>query len=124
MKRWAYCIAVPTVRYYDDADLWEFLFWEAEELMSEEQMVKLKLLSRCTFQPGSWPKRFVRDMSSKPDDYEPSVHQAFQIDKLYYKYRRQIGAMWDVKDKPAFEDPGMSPKELLAELDKLDAQNE
>lgn len=62
--------------------------------MSAEQYQKIQALKRCTFLPGSYQKRFVRDMSAKPEDFELSEKQAVYVDKLYYMYRRQISALF------------------------------
>ena len=58
--------------------------------MNEQQRKKVNELNRCTFLPGSYAKRFVRDMHSTPDDQELTVKQAYYLDKLYYNYRGQI----------------------------------
>lgn len=73
--------------------------------MDNERQVKLKYLANCTFLPGSYPKRFVRDMATRPADYVPTIRQALYIDKLYYHYRKQISAMYG-HDKPEFVMPG------------------
>lgn len=59
--------------------------------MTPEQRSKLDDLAGCTMLPGSWDKRFVRDMRGRPDDFEPTEKQATMIDKLHHRYRRQIG---------------------------------
>lgn len=73
--------------------------------MDDERLRKVKYLANCTFLPGSYQKRFVRDMSTRPADYEPTIRQALFIDKLYFMYRRQIKAMYG-NDKPEFVMPG------------------
>jgi len=64
--------------------------------MTTEQIEKAKQLSRCRFLPGSFDKRFARDMGSiaenKPD-HELTEKQSAYLDKLAYKYRRQIGCL-------------------------------
>lgn len=78
--------------------------------MSPEHRQKLDLLSRCTFLPGSWPKRFVRQVSSLPDEAMLNAKQEYWIDRLYYMYRRQISAM--PGDKPGFVNPKPPPQSM------------
>lgn len=59
--------------------------------MEQYQRDMINELRACTFLPGSYQKRFVRDMSTKPDDYELSEKQAAFLEKLHYMYREQIG---------------------------------
>ena len=61
--------------------------------MTEEERAIAEALSRCTFLPGCWDKRFARDMAAhaarKPD--EPiSERQAAHLLRLSHKYRRQL----------------------------------
>ncbi len=65
--------------------------------ITPEQRAKLERLARCNFLPGSWDKRFVRDVNTSAVVCEASgsvlaitTAQAEQIDRLYYRYRRQI----------------------------------
>lgn len=58
--------------------------------MTPEQRKKINDLIRCVFLPGSYTKRFVGNMSIKPDDYELSEKQAAYLDKLHHAYRNQI----------------------------------
>jgi len=53
---------------------------------------KIHELTKCTFLPGSWDKRFVRDMMSK-DVNKLTQKQKEWIDKLHHKYRRQISRL-------------------------------
>lgn len=73
--------------------------------MDETRRLKVKYLERCSFWPGSYEKRFVRDMASRPEDEELSIRQAHFIDVLYWKYRKQIAAMSGT-DKPEVFRPG------------------
>lgn len=77
--------------------------------MTPEQSRKLKMLSDCTFQPGSWPKRFVRMLQSQDfANADMTPKQAYWIDRLYYMYRGQIRAyldFWNITDAPPFVDP-------------------
>lgn len=59
--------------------------------MTEQQRIWLGQLSRCMFLPGSWDKRFVRDVSAYPADHELTDKQAAALHKLAYRYRRQRG---------------------------------
>ena len=50
-------------------------------------------LSRCTFLPGSWDKRFVHEMATKlaADEFTLfSERQRDQLRRLHVKYERQI----------------------------------
>ncbi len=65
--------------------------------ITPEQRAKLARLARCRFLPGSWDKRFVRDLQGLAVDCEAAdevpqitLAQAEQIDRLYHRYRRQI----------------------------------
>lgn len=60
--------------------------------MTKEQRSKLEALDRCTMLPGSWDKRFIRDMKGQPADFVPSEKQSEMIEKLYHRYRRQLAA--------------------------------
>lgn len=55
--------------------------------MNDQQRRWLDQLSGCTFLPGSWDKRFVRDLAGT--DRELTAKQAAAIERLAYKYRRQ-----------------------------------
>ncbi len=56
-----------------------------------DQLVKERAdaLARCSFLPGSWDKRFARDMAART---EFSPRQAANIARLAWKYRRQMPA--------------------------------
>lgn len=59
--------------------------------MTDEQIAKINDLHQfCRFLPGSFDKRFVRDMSAKPHGYELSEKQAAFLDKTHHRYREQI----------------------------------
>ena len=58
--------------------------------VSETEHAKLLALYKCTFLPGSWDKRFVHGLVNAA---EITDKQAEWIDKLTYKYRRQLGGM-------------------------------
>ena len=59
-------------------------------------------LARCSFLPGSWDKRFVRDVASLKTH---TPLQAANIDRLAWKYRRQL---------PARLVPSCDPTDALA----------
>lgn len=50
----------------------------------------LRLLEKCTFLPGSFEKRFVRDCASLAEDAPLSDKQIGFLKLLTYKYRQQI----------------------------------
>jgi hypothetical protein len=55
-----------------------------------EQREQVSRLARCTILPGSWEKKFVKDMLAKPDGYLISPGQVKVIDALWHKYRAQL----------------------------------
>lgn len=63
--------------------------------MDATERSKLRGLSECTMRPASTEKRFVRDLVSKPSEYELSPKQKRLLDVLYWRYRGQINAMID-----------------------------
>ncbi len=65
--------------------------------ITPEHRAKLERLSRCTFLPGSWDKRFVRNvwgsvLACEAVNGTPTIttNQAEQVDRLHHRYRRQI----------------------------------
>lgn len=65
-------------------------------MMDKEQITMATILSRCTFQPGSYQKRFARAMLAhaalKPD--EPLTDkQGEYLARLFHMYRKQIGSL-------------------------------
>lgn len=58
--------------------------------MTEEQYSLLQRLKQCTFLPGSYDKRFVRNLSAAPKDVNLTKGQADYLSKLEHKYRRQL----------------------------------
>lgn len=64
--------------------------------MKQIQIKALSLLSGCTFLPGSFDKRFMRDLSALPDKQtkELTEKQNRCLWKLVYKYRRQHDDKW------------------------------
>ncbi len=59
------------------------------ELAALKEM--LKHLAQCTFLPGYWDKRFVRNMHQS-DPAKLTENQRNQVRRLAYKYRRQMPA--------------------------------
>jgi hypothetical protein len=64
--------------------------------MTGIQITAIGLLNGCTFQVGSFDKRFVRDLAALPDKEtrELTEKQIHYLWKLVYKYRRQHGNKW------------------------------
>jgi hypothetical protein len=71
--------------------------------MTDHQRAVAEALSRCSFLPGSHDKRFARDMGASarqtptPDLTE---RQATHLDRLAFKYRRQMPAHLVPSEKP------------------------
>ena len=59
--------------------------------MTEQQQTWIAELSRCSFYPGSYDKRFVRDLATYPPDKELTEKQAAFLHKLAWRYRKQRG---------------------------------
>jgi hypothetical protein len=63
-------------------------------MLTPEQIRAIKLLSRCTFLPASYDKRFVRSMVAKLHDPEPlplTARQHTVLMEKVHRYRRQHG---------------------------------
>lgn len=59
--------------------------------MDDTQRQKVRELARCTFLPGSYQKRFVRDLEARVNEDTPLTEkQAAYLDKLHHMYRNQI----------------------------------
>ena len=61
--------------------------------MSEEQIAQAKLLNRCTYLPGSFEKRFARNMAALAEsnpDKELTAKQSEWLEKQFFRYRNQI----------------------------------
>lgn len=59
--------------------------------MTDEQRQKINdLYQYCAFGVGAFDKRFVRNMRTKPDNYELTEKQAAFLDKTHHRYRKQI----------------------------------
>lgn len=61
--------------------------------MHSDHYQALKALSRCTFYPGSWDKRFVRDMAALGPYDLLTPKQEQNIERLTYCYRKQLGRL-------------------------------
>lgn len=61
--------------------------------MTPDQITKALKLRTCSFLPGSWDKRFAKDIGdvAKQDPgKELTPAQAEWLDKLTHRYRRQL----------------------------------
>jgi hypothetical protein len=61
--------------------------------MSEEETQLATALARCTMMPGTWDKRFARDiaaMAHQQPAKELTPNQRRTLMKLVVRYRRQI----------------------------------
>lgn len=75
--------------------------------MTEDQRVKANELALCTFQPGSYQKRFVIAMlaRARSESGGPlNERQAAYLDKLHHMYRKQIAAGKHLKHAALGED--------------------
>ena len=61
--------------------------------MTDAQREMVTALQRCSFLPGSFDKRFVRDVAAQERDL--TVRQDECLRGLAHKYRRQIGRCLD-----------------------------
>lgn len=50
----------------------------------------IQALAGCTYAPGTWSKRFVRDVASLPHDKELTAKQEACAWRLAYTFRRQM----------------------------------
>lgn len=58
--------------------------------MSDVDYRTIQALARCSFYPGSWVKRFVRDLSMYPREKELTPKQAAALAKVAWHYRKQL----------------------------------
>lgn len=63
-------------------------------MMDRKTRLMLDALHLCGFRPGSWEKRFVKDMYPLGPYDLLSPRQLQAVDSLYWHYRRQINALW------------------------------
>lgn len=92
--------------------------------MTESDYRTIQALARCSFQPGSWPKRFVRDLASYPPDKDLTEKQQAALARVAWHYRKQL-----VRHGIAIETrpPDVGPDVEAAnqrDLEKLKAWNE
>lgn len=64
---------------------------------TEEEVAKIRRIWMCNFLPGSWDKRFARDLAGAVmaageagEIFMITEGQAEQVERLYHRYRRQI----------------------------------
>ena len=64
--------------------------------MTDEQRDMARALGQCSFLPGSWDKRFARDMAAMAEDPDAALtrRQAETLMEVCHRYRRQIGREW------------------------------
>lgn len=92
------------------------------------ERIAIENLDRCTFTPGSPPKRFARQMAATPENHRLTPRQREYLWQLTINYRRQIRAVGIVdyarwwlgrpKEQIAFEqdidtDPTDAQKRLM-----------
>lgn len=53
--------------------------------MTARHYEALQALKQCTFLPGSWDKRFVRNLSALPQDAALTERQAANVERLAYR---------------------------------------
>ena len=79
-------------------------------LFTDDQKRKAELLSHCTFLPASYDKRFARNIHAEAVDPDGGLteKQAALLERMYYRYRRQISNMGGVI--PPFVEPPKQEK--------------
>lgn len=88
--------------------------------MTDQQRKWIQELTRCTFQPGSWEKRFVRDLAALSPYDVLTERQAAALHRTAYRYRKQRGN----PGMPRPDDPLLSSRDdVAAAYDALDAWN-
>lgn len=90
--------------------------------MTDEQQKWIRQLNKCTFQPSSWEKRFVRDLATFPPEKELSEKQAAALLRTAWRYRKQRGE----PNMPKPNDPyliGPRADDVAEEQERLDAWN-
>lgn len=85
--------------------------------MTDQQQRWIAQLARCTFLPGSWEKRFVRDLATFPQERELTERQAAALARVAWRYRKQRG-------EPNMARPAdAGPDDVSADLERLRAWN-
>lgn len=51
---------------------------------------RIQALNKCTFLPGSWPKRFVRSLATYPADKELTEAQERWLTRIAWMWRNQL----------------------------------
>lgn len=96
--------------------------------MDELDYKTIQALSRCSFPPGTWVKRFVGSLAGYPPERALSEKQREALSKVAWTYRRQLGAHGiAVTTKPAAiveEERREAEAAAQAEREKLKAWNE
>jgi hypothetical protein len=82
-----------------------------QDKMTDQQQRWIEELSHCSFYPGSWDKRFVRDLATFPPEQELSEKQAAALARVAWRYRKQRGEPGMAKP------PGEATDEEKAKLD-------
>lgn len=85
--------------------------------MTDQQAEWIGQLSRCRFQPGSWDRRFVRDLASFPREQELTEKQAAALARLAWRYRKQRG-------EPQMARPHAAVQPTTEDLQRLADWNE
>lgn len=82
--------------------------------MTPEQITKAKLLYQCTYLPGSFEKRFARDMFAVADlnpSKELTPKQSEWLDKQFFRYRNQISPGTDKRVKNLLKSVPKNPNQ-------------
>lgn len=58
--------------------------------MTETDYKIIQALARCSFQPGSWVKRFAHDLSAYSVDAVLSEKQQAALNRTAWHYRKQL----------------------------------
>lgn len=58
--------------------------------MTDADYRTIQALACCHFYPGSWVKRFVRDLATFPREKELSEKQAAALARVAWHYRKQL----------------------------------
>lgn len=87
--------------------------------MTDQQRKWIEELSHCSFYPGSYDKRFVRDLASQPRDKELTEKQAAFLERIAWRYRKQRG-----DPNMARPEGSWSERDVTRDQEKLKAWNE
>jgi hypothetical protein len=96
--------------------------------MNESDYRTIQALARCSFQSGSWTKRFVHDLATFPPERELSERQRSALTKVAWHYRKQLAryGVAVVTKPPEIEEEERQALEAeqQAERERLKAWNE